>query len=337
MSDIREVARLAGVSIATVSRTFKKPELVKEKTRARVMSAANRLGYTPNIFGIRFRNSRSDTVLVLVPDISNPFFFEIIHGIEQVAHESGYSILLGDTQHDPERENAYANYLNTKQADGLLFLGHRLPASVSNLVGRSGLPKRPIVNACEYSPDLGVPGVHIDNEAAAYEAVSYLLELGHRRIGVVTGPMESPLSRNRLAGATKALGKPGITLAYDMVHYGDFSIEAGIAASRSLLNLSEPLTAIFCFNDEMAMGVMEYCRMNGVRIPEDLSLVGFDDIRFAKYCHPSLTTVYQPTKEIGRAAMQLLSDMLSNRQITQTERILPTKLVIRQSTASPKP
>ncbi len=333
MADIREVARLAGVSIATVSRTLKKPELVKEETRLHVMNAVRHLDYTPNTLGSSLRNRRSDLVVVLVPDISNPFFAEIIHGIEQVAHENGYSVLLGDTQHDPDRENVYANCLNTKQVDGLLFLGHRVPASVKHLVRKKGLPVRPIVNACEYSRKLGVPGVHIDNEAAAYEVTSHLLELGHRNIGVVTGPMdEGPLSRNRLAGVNKALSEKGMTLPKSMIHYGDFSIESGLEASHALLDRKHPPSALFCFNDEMAMGVMEYCREMDISVPEKLSLVGFDDIRFARYCNPPLTTVHQPTKNIGRTAMQLLLELMSGKKITQMNRILPTKLVIREST-----
>jgi len=333
MSDIREVARQAGVSIATVSRALKKPELVKDETRRHVLNTVERLGYTPNTLGSSLRNRRSNSVVVLVPDISNPFFAEIIHGIEQVAHLKGYSVLLGDTQHNPDRESVYANCLKTRQADGLLFLGHRVPASVSSFVRKKGLPIRPIVNACEYSPELGVPGVHVDNEAGAYEAVSHLLELGHRNIGIVTGPMEQgPLSRNRLAGANKALSEKGIRVPDNMIYYGDFSIESGIEAAHTLLDQPHPPSALFCFNDEMAMGVMEYCREKHIIIPDDLSLVGFDDIRFARYCNPPLTTIHQPTKEIGRTAMQVLVELLSGKDIKKMTRILPAKLVIRAST-----
>lgn len=333
MANIKNVASIAGVSVATVSRTLKKPELVKKETRQLVMNAVNQLGYTPNVFGSSLRTRRSETVVVLVPDISNPFFAEIILGIEQVAHENGYSILLGDTQNNSKREDAYANYLNTKQSDGLIFLGHRMPGSVSHYVRKSNLPAKPIVNACEYSPNLGVPGVYIDNQAAAFEAVSYLLKLRHRRIGFITGPMEGPLSKNRLKGTRKALATKKIELTDDMVYHGDFSIDAGIKAAKVFLDRKKRPTALFCFNDEMAMGVMEYCRSHDIGIPDELSLVGFDDIRFAQYTNPPLTTVYQPTKEIGRTAMQLLLELLSEKKITKKNRVLPTKLIIRDSTA----
>ena len=167
-----------------------------------MLQAVERLGYTPNSAAKNLRTLRTGKLLVTVPDISNPFFSLILQGIEEAAQREGYAVLLGDTQHDREREERYALMLKRKEADGLIFLGHRLPKEAAALV-RSMAPRRaPVVNGCEFNPRLGIPSVHIDNAKAAAEAMDHLYRLGHRRIGVVTGPLVSPLSRDRLRGAT---------------------------------------------------------------------------------------------------------------------------------------
>ena len=203
MATIRDVAREAGVSTATVSRVLSRPEMVNAATRAGVMVAVEALGYTPNAAAKSLRTLRSGKLLVTVPDIANPFFALILQGIESAALRAGYSVLLGDTQHDEQREQQYASMLLRREADGLIFLGHRLPKAAAALVRSpcrtAGAPVA--MNGCEFSPSLGVPSVHIDDAKAAFEAVDHLCQLGHRRIGVVTGPMASPLSRNRLARA----------------------------------------------------------------------------------------------------------------------------------------
>ena len=201
MSNIYEVAKRAGVSTATVSRVLSQPNVVAPDTRRKVMAAVERLGYAPNAAATNLRTLRTKKLVVTVPDISNPFFSLILQGIEEAAQREGYSVLLGDTQHDEQREERYALMLRRKEADGLIFLGHRLPKEAAALV-RSMPGRAPIVNGCEFSPRLGIPSVHIDNATAASDAMDHLYRLGHRRIGIVTGPLVSPLSRDRLRGAT---------------------------------------------------------------------------------------------------------------------------------------
>src|SRR5439155_5547659 len=253
VASIHEVAKRAGVSTATVSRALSRPDLVSARTRRTVLQIVKRLGYTPNSAAKHLRTRRSGNFLVTVPDISNPFFSLILQGIEEEAQRKGYAVLVGDTRHDPKREARYAMMLMRKEADGLIFLGHRLPRLAARLV-RSMAPRHaPVVNGCEFSPRLGVPSVHIDNATAAAEAMDHLYRLGHRRIGIVTGPLVSPLSRDRLAGATSR-AKAEQAEHDVIVVQGDFSIEAGAAAVERLLDRREPPTALFCFNDEMAMG-----------------------------------------------------------------------------------
>jgi LacI family repressor for deo operon, udp, cdd, tsx, nupC, and nupG len=298
------------------------------------MRAIEILRYVPNSAGKNLRTLRSGKLLVTVPDISNPFFSLILQGIEDVALREGYAVLVGDTQNDLKREERYAQMLKCREADGLIFLGHRLPKEVAAIV-RSVSPRcAPVVNGCEFSPGLGVPSVHIDNAKAAYEAMDHLYGLGHRRIGVITGPLASPLSRDRLRGA-KARAKKEEAEEMCVVTQGDFSIESGAVAGERLLAAGDSPTAIFCFNDEMAMGVLETARRRGLRVPDHLSLIGFDDIRFARCIDPPLTTIAQPMRAIGEGTVRLLLDILGGRTTPPESVTLPHTLVVRESTCPP--
>lgn len=331
MATIQDVARAAGVSTATVSRVLSTPDVVAEATQAKVMAAVAELGYAPNVAAQSLRTTRTQKILVTVPDISNPFFSQVIRGVEEAATAAGYSVLLGDTRHEVEREEQYAQMLRRKEADGLIFLGHRLPDTLTEMVAAMG-HRTPIVNGCEYSPALRVSSAHIDNERAAAEAMAHLYGLGHSRIGVITGPLASPISRDRLAGAADAAARHGhpVTAAT-----GDFSIESGLAQALALLEASPRPTAIFCFSDEMAMGALEAFRRLGLNCPRDISLVGFDDIRYAPHLDPPLTTVSQPMDRIGHEVVRLLLDVLSGQADQVRHVTLPHRLILRGSTAAP--
>jgi LacI family repressor for deo operon, udp, cdd, tsx, nupC, and nupG len=335
VSNIREVAKRAGVSTATVSRVLSRPDVVSPDTRVRVLKAVERLGYAPNSVAKNLRTLKSRKLLVTVPDISNPFFALILQGIEDTAQKNGYAVLLGDTQHDELREERYALMLKQKEADGLIFLGHRLPKVAASVVQEVAPRCAPIVNGCEFSAELGVPSVHIDNAKAASQAMDHLYDLGHKRIGVVTGPLVSPLSRDRLEGALASARRRQSEDTVVVMH-GDFSIRSGAEAAEGLLNLSDPPTAIFCFNDEMAMGVIDTVRRRGLRVPSDVSVVGFDDIRFAQCVDPPLTTIAQPMREIGEGTVRLLLDILNGSRLAPVSVTLPHTLQIRASTAPPK-
>jgi LacI family repressor for deo operon, udp, cdd, tsx, nupC, and nupG len=336
MATIYDVAKRAGVSTATVSRVMSgQKNVVSPATRRRVLKVVEQMGYIPNAAAKNLRTLRTRKILVTVPDISNPFFSLILQGIEDAAQREGYAVLVGDTQHNPDREDRYAQMLPQKECDGLIFLGHRLPAAAELLITSAAPKCAPVVNGCEFSSQLGVPSVHIDNAKAAFEAMDYLYKLGHRRIGVVSGPLASPLSRDRLRGAT-ACAKAQDALDRLTVVNGDFSITSGVSAAERLLQTKTPPTAIFCFNDEMAMGVVETARRRGVKVPDQLSVVGFDDIRFARHIDPPLTTVAQPMREIGEGCVRLLLEILSGHTLEPVSVTLPHELTIRGSTAPPK-
>jgi LacI family transcriptional regulator, repressor for deo operon, udp, cdd, tsx, nupC, and nupG len=335
VATIYEVARRAGVSTATVSRVLSQPTVVSPQTRRRVLTAIDKLGYTPNAAAKNLRTLRTGKLLVTVPDISNPFFALILRGIEDAAQREGYAVLLGDTQHDPVREDGYATMLKRKEADGLIFLGHRLPKEAATLVRTMAPRCAPVVNGCEFNPRLGVPSVHIDNARASWEAMDHLFRLGHRRIGIITGPLVSPLSRDRLRGALACARRERAERSM-IVMNSDFSIDSGAAEGDRLLGHRERPTAVFCFSDELAMGVMQTARRRGLRIPEQLSLVGFDDIRFASYMDPPLTTISQPMRAIGEGTVRLLLEILNGNIAGPESVTLPHMLVVRSSTAPPR-
>ncbi|HXD17900.1 MAG TPA: LacI family DNA-binding transcriptional regulator [Vicinamibacterales bacterium] len=335
MAKINDVARRAGVSTATVSRVLSNAAFVSPATRRRVMAAVEHLGYAPNATAKNLRMLRTRRLIVTVPDISRPMFSLILQGIEESAHREGYAVLLGDTQYDQGREERYAEMLQAKEADGLIFLGRKLSNGLEALVRSTTERRAPVVNALGFIPQLGIPSVQIDNHAAAVEAMDHLYRLGHRHIGIVTGPALSFVSDQRLLGARERAKKERAD-RHMVVMNGDFSIDSGVVAGERLLGRTRPPTAIFCLNDEMAMGVIHTARRRKIRIPDDLSVVGVDDIRYARYTDPPLTTVAQPMRQMGENAVRVLLDLLNNRDPSPPDQVvLPHTLVVRASTAPP--
>jgi LacI family repressor for deo operon, udp, cdd, tsx, nupC, and nupG len=328
MTTIIEVAAAAGVSTATVSRVLSQPARVAEATRRRVLEVVAALGYRPNVAARTLRTLRAAKILLTVPDISNPFFASVIRGAEEAARDAGYAVVLGDTRHDPEVEDQYAEMLSRREVDGLVFLGHRLPASLEALVARQGA-SAPIVNGCEYSPDIGVPSVHIDNAAGSADAIEHLVELGHRAIGVITGPPISPISRDRLAGALRAAERLGLKDQL-RIREGDYGADSAHRAARALL--AEGVTALFCFSDEMALGAISAVGAAGLSCPNEVSVIGFDDLPLARFFHPALTTIAQPKGMIGQRAVELLVGILRGTEPAERQVTLAHELIRRAST-----
>ncbi len=331
MATIYDIARHVGVSAGTVSRALSRPEKVLPATRERIQQAAAALGYVPNTIARTLKTQRSGKILVTVPDIANPFFAQILQGAEETAQAADYAVLLGDTQHQPDREERYAQMLRRNEADGLIVLGHRLPPTAREIVQQLG-PRAPVVNGCEFDPALGIPSVHIDNAAAARAAMEHLYGLGHQRIAVVGGPPDNPLHRQRLEGA-KAAARARGRLRQLILVPGDFSVESGYAAARQLLaqGAGAP-TAAFCFSDQMALGVLAACRDLGLGVPHDVSVIGFDDLASSRYLNPPLTTISQPMREIGIRAVKLLLAIIDGMDV-QHRQTLDFALMLRGSTA----
>lgn len=332
---IGDVARLAGVSTATVSRTLHSPEVVSEAARNAVLEAVRHTGYTQNTAAQSLRQRRAKAVLVLVPDIGNTFFSEILAGIERVASAAGLTILIGDTANDVRREEDFLRYLRNGRADGVLLLNGRLPPSVMASLDEGVGPPPPMVTISEALDRQIVPHVGIDNVAAAELAVRHLLDLGHRRIAHLCGPAENILTRQRLAGYRRAMAAAGLPAAGQSLLAGDFTAESGGRAAAQLLAMAERPSAIFCSNDEMAMGLISVLHARGMAVPRDLSVVGFDDIVFAKTYIPALTTIHQPRLAIGERAMSILLGLLDGTaEREQSPALLDARLVVRESTAT---
>lgn len=325
---IHDVARLAGVSPATVSRVLSNPSIVSERTRAAVEKAVEETGYTINLTARNLRQQQVGAVLALVPNLANPFFSEILAGISETLRAEGLSLLVLDTrQTDPGAAGrGLQAYLNRSRADGVIVLDGSLDRS---LFEHAACP--PVVQACEWIDGLHGPRVLADNQTGARLAVEHLLALGHRRILHLTGPASNSLSVSRAAGVAEALEAAGLPPAPCIE--GAFSLGSGHAASAGVLSLPERPTAVFCDNDEMAIGLMAGLRAAKIRTPEDISIVGFDNIEMSAYVSVPLTTVRQKRAHLGRRAAEML---LAHRETPSpdTEIILPVELVIRDSTTA---
>ncbi|CAN5154376.1 LacI family DNA-binding transcriptional regulator [soil metagenome] len=331
MANIRDIALAAGVSVATVSRVLTKPDVVKKSTTDKVRAAIAALDYKPNAVASSLRRQRSDNIVVVVPHIDNPFYSGVIQGIENIAHDNRFKVLLGETQDRQDRLDHYAEMLLGKVADGLILLGSRLPTIVQEAIARDEPSPVPLVLACERFEGLSSPSVEIDNRAASAAATRHLIERGHKRIATITGPLDNTLGRDRLSGYRDALTAAKIAIDETLIVEGDFTIGSGFHAARRLMKRKNPPTAIFCASDEMAIGGIKAATDMGLRVPDDIAMTGFDDLRFAAYCTPTLTTVAQPTVEIGEVAMRLMMGLLADEASEPEHIVLPYQLVIRDS------
>jgi LacI family repressor for deo operon, udp, cdd, tsx, nupC, and nupG len=333
MVKISDVAAAAGVSVATVSRALSSPERVAKATREHVQKVAEELGYSPNLLARSLRSQQSKLVIVLVTNISNPMLSCCIRGTERVARELGYSVLLGDTQNDSVLEQSYIALLTSRQVDGVIVMSSRLHGRVFELILKAN-SEAAVVNACACLDIAPCSTVGVDDVGAARTMTEHLLSLGHRRIAAITGPAESPHSRDRMFGYRLALRAAGVQFDESLVLDGDFTMETGGEGAARALNLSARPTALFCFNDQMAIGAIQRLQGLGCRVPDEMSVVGFDDIDFAPFTSPPLTTVRQPSFDMGATAMRLLHHRLSGSAEIETV-TLPTELVVRETTAPP--
>ncbi|MDU4077964.1 MAG: DNA-binding transcriptional regulator CytR [Klebsiella pneumoniae] len=292
---MKDVALKANVSTATVSRALMNPDKVSQATRNRVEQAALEVGYLPQSLGRNMKRNESRTILVIVPDICDPFFSEVIRGIEVTAAEHGYLVLIGDCAHQNQKEKTFIDLIITKQIDGMVLLSSRLPFDAS-VEEQRNLP--PMVMSNEFAPELELPTVHIDNLTAAFNAVNYLHELGHQRIGCIAGPEDMPLCHYRLQGYVQALRRSGITVDPHYIARGNFTFEAGANALEQLL--AQPVPP--------------------------------DNIALSEFCDPPLTTVSQPRFDIGREGMLLLLEQMQGHNVNSGSRLLDCELIVRGST-----
>jgi LacI family transcriptional regulator len=326
---IYDVAREANVSMATVSRVVNGNPNVKPSTRKKVLEAIERLGYRPNAVARGLASKKTTTVGVIIPDISSIFFAELARGIEDIATMYKYNIILSNSDQNKDKELHLLNTMLGKQVDGILFMGGYISEEHVTEFKKSPVP---IVLAATIEENNIIPSVNIDYEQAAYDAVAFLIEKGHKRIVYVTGPADDPINNKKLAGYRRALEQHGLTYDENLIIEGDYSYDSGIEAYEKIAELDEQPTAVFVGTDEMALGVIHSAQDHGVNIPEQLEVVGFDNTRLATMVRPRLTTVVQPMYDIGAVAMRLLTKYMNKEHVENHIVVLPHRIEYRQST-----
>lgn len=332
---VQDVARAANVSAATVSRALSSPGLVSKATLERVHAAVSATGYTINQAARSLRMRTAKTILIALPDIGNPFYSTILDAVVDEASIRGYGVLVAN-RFPGEPLRLLNEYFRSSRADGmLLFDGGFDIKALDALKMHDG--QLPLVVSFDETPDEMVHSVAVDNRAAAMRAVRHLVELGHREIGHIVGPSRNTEINQRLIGFQEAMAEAGLPIRPHWMVQGQYSMPSGVAAAHAMLRAGPLPTAVFAGNDEMAVGFLATLRAAGVHCPEHISVIGFDDIAVAEHYWPPITTMRQPRETIGRAATQILIDILENRRLPQRPMRIEVhaELVVRGSTAPP--
>jgi LacI family transcriptional regulator len=330
---IMDVAAISGVSYGTVSRVINDDPHVKAETRVRVLQAMEQLGYTVNRQARSLAGGRSNVVGVLVPDLGTGYIGEIMRGIDAELGNYAYDLMLFTTHRTAAKEASYVTNLAGGMVDGLLLVLPRNPADYIGTLIKRGFP---FVLIDHQGNGLDCPAVGATNWQGAYQATEYLIGKGHTAIGFITGSMDLGASVDRLEGYKASLRTNHIPFNACLVYEGNYDQTDGYTGALHLLELPDPPTAIFASNDAMAMGVMDAVRSKSLRIPEDISIIGFDDIPQAALVRPALTTVRQPLEQMGRVAAQYLLDTLKDPGKKSNRIELPTELIVRNSVSERK-
>lgn len=326
-----DVAKKAGVSLMTVSRVINHKDDVNSETRQRVMQVIEELDYRPSAIARSLATQQTRTIGLVIPDVSNPFFADITRGIEQLAYAQGYHVFLCNTEEDPARELALIESLEEKRVDGLVLCSSRLSeALLADLLPR--LPAVVLINrTISIDDDDPFPSVILDDEHGGWLATNHLIQRGHSRIGLLAGPANSFSGQGRHTGYLTAMAAAGLSSQPGWIVNCQPSVEGGYLAARSLLHQHPELTALFCYNDLVSVGALQACSELSRRIPQDLMVVGYDDIPLAALVSPTLTTCRVQRRELGALAVDALLERLRDCTEGCKQIVLQPDLVIRQS------
>lgn len=330
---IREVARRAGVSTATVSRALNRPEQVRRETRDKILAVVRETHFIHDGIAASMISGRSRTIGLIIPTIMNSIYAASTQAIQEAAQALGYSLLLGTSEFSTRREADLAQRLLERRVDGLILTGAGHDPDLIQKIRRNGVP---FLVTWKQADDHSLPSVSFDNYQAARTAVRHLIGLGHRRIGLVCGRTDindRALARRRAFEDT--LADHGLAARPEWIHERDFEMEDGAAATAAMLASADPPSAIFCANDVQAIGALSQCREQGIAVPDDISIIGFDDMPATRYTHPKLTTIRVPAQEMGRLAAENLIRSI-DRRIPVDSAELPTALILRETTARPQ-
>ncbi|MFZ0304418.1 MAG: LacI family DNA-binding transcriptional regulator [Terracidiphilus sp.] len=330
---MRDVARLAGVSTSTVSAVINESVIVSPQRKARVMAAMSALDYQPDAIARSLKTGRSNAIGVIVPDITNAFYPEVIRGIELAAQATGYSVLLCDSNEDRTVEERHLSALFSRRVDGVI-LACCADSRANELIARRHIP---VIFIDRLPPSTVINSVCTDNVAAGQLAAEHLIELGHKRIGMLAGHLGLSPHHDRLEGFRKAMQEAHLPILDEYLIEGNVQVEDGVRAGHRLLDLPNPPTAIMASNNKLLLGVLQAVEERNVAIPKDLSVLGFDDYLWNMHFSPSLTAVAQPTAEIGRKSFELLHQLIQDpptEDAAPMHVLIPAELRIRNSTAS---
>lgn len=334
MVTLRDIARELGLSVNTVSRALNGKPDVNRETRARVLETARDLGYVPNALAQSLVAGRSLSIGLVLSDVANPFNGKIIRGVEEAARERGYATVLANSNEQDDLERQAVQVLRSKRVDGMLI--HPVQASEAHIVAleHDGIP---VVLLNRHSDRFDISYVIINNASGAYQAVRHLVQLDHRLIAHITGPAQISSVRERITGYEKALDEAGLPRDPRLIVHAGLDMDAGYRAAHELLAAGPRPTAIFTYSDLIAIGVLKALSELHLQVPEDVSLVGFDDIDFASMLQVSLTTVHQPRAQIGRRGAEVLFELMEEPASQRLPRhvILEPELIIRGSTCPP--
>ncbi|NLG72646.1 MAG: LacI family transcriptional regulator [Chloroflexi bacterium] len=331
MATIRDVAALAGVSTTTVSHVINNSRFVSPEVRERVYQAMEELRYQPNALARSLRQGKTNTIGLLSPNSANPYFAEIGRAVEDAAFTSRYSVIICNTEGKQEKESFYLDVLSKKRVDGIILVGISQTNETLDRLLAKGVP---VVLVDREIPDLDVDLVLTDNKHAGYLATRHLIEQGHTRIACVTGPAHVHPSSRRVVGYQEALQEAGLPLQEEYILPGDFSAQSGWEATRTLLALPQPPSAIFLCNDLMAIGGLRAAAEAGFAVPQDLAIMGFDDIELASFTNPTLSSISQPKAEMGAIAVQMLLEQIEGKRSEPRQEILQPALIVRRSTVA---
>lgn len=326
---IHSVAQEAGVSTTTVSKVINHTGSISEQTRKKVLEAMKKLNYSPDAAAASLRGKRTKAFGLLVPDISNPFYAEVARSIEDRSHEFGYNIIMCNTDNDAEKEKSYLSLLTSQRIDGLVVASaFRSPALLEEMLDKGF----PIVLIASEIPKLSVNTVTVDDYKGGYLAASHLLSRGHNKIAIITENVRSNVAR--FAAFKEAMQEADLPIPDGFIVKTEASIQKGYESGKEILSMKERPTAIFACNDLLAAGVLQAAKELGLKIPQDLSVVGFDNTVLSTTTSPMLTTISQPVKLMGAKAVDLLIREMGEKKTYKERLLLPPELIIRQSTAS---